>query len=394
MVKALDNVKVLDFTRVLAGPFCTMLLQELGAEVIKVEMPGGGDMARTSPPITEGGESYPFINVNRGKKSITLNLSTEKGRGIVRKLAAKTDVLVENFSPGVMDRLGLGYNELTKINPSLIYASISGFGHIGPYSSWPAYDTVAQAMGGLMSVTGFPDKPPTLVGTYIGDELSGIYSTICILAALRHKEKTGEGQMIDISMQDCVWAVTAPFLSPQYFLTGELPRKAESGEAGFGAYPTKDGYMVICIGNVGQWNDFVKTIGRSDLVDDVRYATDQGRVDHKDEVDNIICDWTRTVTTCEAVSKLTDAHVPVSPVPTFDEVANDPQLLSRQMIVEVEQPLSGKLKVTGSVFKLSKTPGDPSLPSPFLGEHNYDVYSGMLGYTEEEINKLADDGII
>jgi len=397
MAKALDNVKVLDFTRAVAGPFCTMLLQELGAEVIKIEIPGSGDSTRTASVSTEAGESYLFVYINRGKKSITLNLGSEKGREIARKLVSKTDVVVENFSPGVMDRLGLGYGELSKINPSLIYASISGFGHTGPYASRPAYDIVAQAMGGLMSVTGFPNNPPTKAGPFVGDELGGLYGTISILAAWCHKQRTGEGQKIDISMQDCVWAVTAPAFAPLYFVTGKVPPRCGNDiptNIPFGTYPTKDGYVVICIGNVGLWDDFLRAIGRSDLVGDSRYATIRDRANRRDEVYNIVCEWTRTMTTAEAVTKLIDAHVPTSVVPTFDEVANDPQLLSRQMITEVEQPLSGKLKVPGSVLKLSKTPGDPSSPSPFLGEHNYEVYSGLLGYTEEEITKLADDGII
>jgi len=196
-----------------------MLLQDLGAEIIKVEIPESGDAARSVPPITEGGEGYIFINLNRGKKSITLNLGTEKGREIARELVLKADIITENFSAGVMDRLGLGYEELSKINPSLIYASLSGFGHTGPYCSRVAFDIVAQAMGGLMSVTGFPDNPPTKVGPAMADFLGGLYTALSILAALRHKEKTGEGQTIDISLQDCIWAITAIEHAPPYFLS-------------------------------------------------------------------------------------------------------------------------------------------------------------------------------
>ena len=250
-----------------------------------------------------------------------------------------------------------------------------------------------------MSITGFPDNPPTRAGPFVGDELGGIYATIAILAALRHKESAGEGQRIDISMQDCVWSVTAATVAPRYFLTGKVPSRRGNdvpGDGGgpFGTYATKDGYVVICVGTAGQWNDFLKAIGRPDLIGDARYATLKDRGDHKDEVDNIVCEWTKARTVAQAVSKLVEAHVPVSSVPTFDEVANDPQLLSRQMITEIEQPVSGKLKVPGSVLKLSKTPGDPSSPSPFLGEHNYEIYCSMLGYTEEEMAKLADDDII
>lgn len=397
MAEALENLKVLDFTRFYAGPFCTMLLKDLGAEVIKVEIPGSGDAARTIPPVTKGEEGYIFINLNRGKKSITLGLVSEGGRDICKDLVEKVDVVVENFALGVMDRLGLGYEQLRKINPSLIYASISGFGHTGPRSSQSAYDIVAQAMGGLMSVTGFPGSPPTKTGASIADFLGGLYSTISILAALQCREKTGEGQAIDISLQDCIWAITAIEYAPPYFLSGEVTQRCGNGlwnVTPFGTYPSKDGYVVIPIVTVGQWEDFVKVIGRADLVGVPKYATQSERINHRSEIDALVSEWTRARTVSEVVSELINAGLPCSPVPAFDEVANDPQLLSREMIVEVEQPISGKVKVPGSVFKLSKTPGDVRLPAPFLGEHNYEVYHGLLGYSEREMGKLADDGII
>jgi len=397
MPRALDDVKVLDFSRMYAGPFCTMVLRELGAEVIKVEIPGGGDGVRNIPPITQGGESYIFVNLNRGKKSITLNLDTQRGQEISKELVKKVEVVVENFTPGVMDRLGLGYEELKKVNPGLIYASLSGFGHTGPRRLQPAYDTVAQAMGGFMSVTGFPDNPPTKAGPGLADFVSPLYTTISILAALRHREKGGKGQHIDISMQDCIWAITAVQFAAIYFHTGEVPPRVGNRQleaTPFGTFPARDGYVVIAVVTVGQWENFLRVIGREDLIGVEEYATQVERLKRWQEVDAMIEEWTKTRSVKEIVETLNNAHLPCSPVPTFDEVANDPQLLSREMVIEVEQLLSGNLKVPGSVFKLSETPGEAKYSAPFLGEHNYEIFRDLLGYGEAEINKLAQEGII
>ncbi len=395
LATALQHIKVLDFTRALAGPFCTSKLAQLGAEVIKIEIPGEGDGLRTQDPLTEGGESYMFIGVNRGKKSITLNLATERGRGICKQLVEQVDVLVENFTPGVMDGLGLGYEELSKINLGLIYASSSGFGHTGPYSRRPAYDTIGQAMGGLMSQTGFPDGPPTMVGVGVADMLVGLYNTISILAALQYRSIMGEGQYIDISMQDCTWDVAGVEAAAVYYETGQIPqRKGNRHFGAFGVYPAKDGDAVINVVTVGQWENLLRVMGREDLLGVAKYADRTERRENPEEINALVEAWTRERTTEEIVEMFSDAHLPASPVPTFDQVANDPQLLSRNMVAEVDQVISGKVKVTGSPFKLSKTPGDPTLPAPFLGQHNHEIYCDVLGYSEQEIRQLADDGII
>ncbi|MFC1916725.1 CaiB/BaiF CoA transferase family protein [Chloroflexota bacterium] len=397
MAKALDDIRVLDFTRFVAGPTCSIVLTDLGAEVIKVEIPEGGDASRGIPPFTKGLESGFFINLNRGKKSITLNLTTERGRRIAVELAEKVDVLVENFSPGVMDRLGLGYEELARFNPGLIYASSSGFGHTGPRSSGLAFDIVAQSTGGLMSVTGFPDGPPTKVGPAVSDSLGGFHTAMAIMAALHYRSRTGEGQRIDISMQDCVWSVTAIEYAPFYFLDNEVPKRFGNSAieaVPYGTYPAKDDYIIIACVTIGQWEGLLRAIGKEDLIGVPKYSTQAERVNYRDEVDLMVSEWTKTKTVEEIMNALTNVGVPCSLVATFDQVANDPQLLSREMIVEVEQPISGKVKVPGSVFKMSKTPGEVKLPAPFLGEHNYEIYSDVLGYNEQEIRKLADDGII
>ncbi len=395
VAQALDGIKVLDFTRALAGPFCTLKLAQLGAEVIKVEIPGEGDGSRTQIPQTEGGESYMFISTNRGKKSITLNLASEKGRQICLQLVQKADVAVENFSPGVMDRLGLSYEELTKVNPKLIYASLSGFGHTGPYSSRPAYDTIGQAMGGLISVNGPADGPPMRVGIAIGDMGAGLYTTIAILAALQHRATTGEGQYIDISMQDCIWDLTGNASVSVYFGTGTGPQKAGNRTMGtFGLFPTRDGDVVINVVTTGQWERLLRVMRREDLLGVAKYADRAGRSENAEEIGALVEGWTRQRTADEIVRLLSEAHLPASPVPTFEQVVSDPHLLSRGMIAEVEQVISGKVKVVGSPFKMSRTPADPTLSSPFLGEHNQEIYCGVLEYSEEEVAKLADDGII
>lgn len=396
MAKALDGVRVLDFSQFLAGPHCSMLLQEMGAEVIKVEVPGKGDPERVSMPLTEKREAFQFICRNRGKKSITLNLKNPKGLEMARALAAKADVLVENFATGVMERLGLGYEVLHEINPSLIYASITGFGHTGPRRLDPSYDIITQAMGGVMSITGFPETPPTKAGVSLGDYLGGFNAAIAILSALYYRTFSGEGQSIDISMQDSVWAMVLPDHA-DYFVTHDVPKRSGNSypqAAPFGSYAVKDGFIVICIITDTQWINFLRVIGREDLAGDERYATREKRTNNRPEVEALVNEWCRTKTAEEAVTALKNGHVPCSSIPGFDQVAEDPQLLSREMIVEVEQPVSGKVKLSGSVFKMSGTPGDRRFPAPALGEHNEEIYTRLLGLSAREIKELKDDGVI
>jgi len=396
MAKALDDITVLDFSRAMAGPTCTRLLAELGAEIIKIEMPGTGDFTRDRVPLTKGGESSYWIMMNRGKKSVTLNLQSEAGRHIAQELAKKVDVLVENFSPGVMDRLGLSYKELAKLNSGLIYASISGFGHSGPRAAEPSFDMIAQALGGVMSINGFPDSPPLRVGPSIGDFMGGLFAMNSILTALHYKSKTGEGQWIDLSLQDGMWLLTAMEYASTYWVEDKIPQRLGSGAilvTPFNVYQAKDGYVTIATANNQQWERLVGVMGREDLMGE-RYAQMGSRVKDRDKIDAMVGEWVATKNVTEALKELKDARIPCSPVPSFDQVANDPQLLFREMITEVEQPLSGKVKVPGSVFKLSKTPGDPRLPASPLGEHNYEILCGMLGYNEQAVKKFSEEGII
>jgi len=397
MAKALEGIKILDFTRMYAGPFCTLLLKDLGAEVIKIEITDGGDATRTIPPQTQGNEGYIFVILNRGKRSITLNLNSERGLQLCKELVKKVDIVVENFAYGVMDKLGIGYKELNKINPQLIYASMSGFGHTGPRRSMPAFDIVAQAMGGFMSVTGFPDSPPTKAGPAIADFICSFYASIAILAALVYRKETHKGQMIDISMQDSMWAITAIQFLPFYASTGKAPTRLGNGMVEvvpFNVYPASDGYVVVAIVTIGQWQQFLRTIGREDLLEVPKYANQSERIKYRDEVDAIVTEWTKSRTVEQIVGRLGQACLPCGPIFNVDQVATDPQILSREMVIEVEQMISGKLKVPGSVFKLSETPGDVSLSAPYLGQHNYEVYCELLGLSDKEIVKLAHDGVI
>jgi CoA:oxalate CoA-transferase len=396
MAGVLEGIKVLDFTQVYSGPFCTLLLKDLGADIIKLERPISGDLTRHDIPHTAQMEGGPYIILNRGKKSITLDLKSEKGRDICKKMVKQVDVLVENFSPGTMDKLGLGSKELCRLNPRLIYASISAYGQTGPRRDYPGFDPVAQAMGGMTSITGFPDRP-TRTGVSMGDFSSGLFMALSIMTALMHRMKTGEGQTIDISMQDCIWQLTSIEFSPYYFLDGRLPPRLGNGHSAMvpcNLYPTKDGYVIISAGVLAQVHRLYTAMGRKDLIDTPLGANQNERVQHRQEIDDIITAWVKDKNCEEVVTLLKSVDVPCTRLPSFDEVCHDPQLESRDMIIEVDQPLSGKVKVPGSLFKLSRTPGNINYPAPYLGEHNQDVYAAMLGLSEEEINALSSEGII
>jgi crotonobetainyl-CoA:carnitine CoA-transferase CaiB-like acyl-CoA transferase len=396
MAGTLDDIKVLDLSRAYAGPFCTLLLRDLGAEIIKVERKEG-DTVREDNPLTSGGESGTFIILNRGKKSVTLDIRTEKGREICKQLAARVDVLVENFSPGTMEKLGLGSEVLCTLNPRLIYASISGYGHTGPKRDAVAYDPVAQAMGGMTSVTGYEDSPPVKCGVSVADFSAGLFTAFAITAALHHREKTGEGQTIDMSLQDCIWLFASIEFSPPYFINGKALPRLGSGHPAMAPgnqYMAKDGPVFICTGVLEQIHKLYRLMGRADLVDSPLGANQSERYKYKKQIDAAVEEWTSTKTVDEIMKILNDADIPASPVPSLEQVCNDPQLYEREMIIEVEQELSGMVKTPGSPFKMSKTPGNIRYPSPILGEHNLEVYSGMLGYTEEEMAQLSAEGVI
>jgi CoA:oxalate CoA-transferase len=398
MESVLEGIRVLDLTNVYSGPYCTLLLKEFGAEVIKVERPVSGDVIRMDAPLTEGAESGTFIILNRGKKSITLDLKNPRGHQICLDLVKKVDVLVENFSPGTMDKLGLGSKELCALNPRLVYASISAYGQTGPRRDYPGFDPVAQAMGGLTSVSGPPGGAPVKCAVSIADFGTGLYTAYAIMAALFYRQRTGQGQVVDMSLQDCIWMLTSIEFSPTYFLSGKVPQRMGNGHpitTPGNLYPAKDGSVIICAGVLSQVHRLYAAMGRQDMIESPTLGANQSiRIKYKDQIDQAVAAWTSTLTTAEITSILQKVDVPCSAVPTFDQVCQDPQLISRGMITEVDQDLSGKVTVPGSVFKLSLSPGDVSSPAPYLGQHNQEVYSELLGYSEKEIEELSTNQVI
>ena len=394
-LKALEGIRVLDFTRVLAGPFCTMVLADLGAEVVKVERPGVGDDSRAFGPFI-GQESAYFMSINRNKKSITLNLKDQRAVEIVKKMIPHFDVVVENFRPGVMDRLGLGYESLKELNPRLIYASSSGFGHTGPYSQLPAYDLIVQGMGGIMSITGPDEQHPTKVGSSIADIFAGVFCAIGILAALNHREKTGEGQKVDVSMLDCQVAILENAIS-RYFVTGKIPTPIGNRHpsiAPFATFKTQDGFINIAIGNDFIWNRFCNLVGRPELAEDSRFISNEARNNNWEELEPILGEIMAKDNTTAWIEKLRSVGVPCGPINNIEQLVNDPQVLEREMIVEVEHPVAGNLKMPGCPIKMSKTPGKIEKPAPLLGGDNEEILTRFAGLSKEELKTLQEEEVI
>jgi CoA:oxalate CoA-transferase len=395
MDKPLQGIRVLDLGHVLAMPFCTMQLADLGAEVIKIERPIKGDDSREFGPFIKGESAY-FISINRNKKSLTLDLKKEKGKAIFKELVKISDVVGENYRPDTMQKLGLSYEDLKKINPKIIYASICGFGHKSVYQERPGYDVIAQATGGIMAITGQADGPPTRVGSSIGDIFSGSFATIAILAALRVREKNGEGQQIDISMMDAVVSILENAIV-RYTVTGEIPKRTGSRHpsiAPFDVFEAKDGWFVIGVGNDTLWEKFCKIINKEELIRDSRFISNELRSNNYDQLKSILNEWSREVTVEEAVNLLMKAGVPVGEVNTVDKIINDPNIKLREMIVEVNQSKAGKVKIANTPLKLSKTPAKIEIASPLLGQHTDELLNDLLGYTQEKIDKLRESGII
>jgi CoA:oxalate CoA-transferase len=393
----LQGIRVLDLTWVLAGPFASMILGDLGADVIKVERPPYGDVARTTGPIVNG-ESCYFFSINRGKKSVCLDLKAERGRELFLRLVGLSDVLMENFTPGTMDKLGLGYAVLQKRNPRLIYAATSGFGQTGPERLRPALDVVVQGMGGVMSITGEPDGPPLRPGLSLGDIAAGLYTAIGVLAALHERERSGQGQMIDIAMLDCQVAILENAFI-RYFATGELPKPIGSRHplaTPFQAFPTRDGWIVLALswGVENQWELFCATIGRVDLIDDLRFDTPALRTEHHAELEPILNEAMRQKTTSEWLREFDAIGLPCGPLNNIAQAAEQPQVAARRMLVEVEHPRIGRLKLPDTPVKLSRTPGGIKGPSPALGQDTYEVLSSLLGLSAEELAELAAAGVI
>jgi len=395
-MRPLEGVKILDLGHVLAMPYCTMVLGDLGAEIIKIEKPGSGDDSRKFGPFKNGESGY-FISINRNKKSVTLNLKEEKGKEILRELIKISDVITENYRPGTMEKLGFSYEEIKKINPNIIYASICGFGQCSVYPGRPGYDIIAQAFGGLMSITGYPENPPTRVGSSLADIISGLFTAISILASLRNRDITGKGEYIDTAMVDCIMAVLENAMV-RYTVTGEIPKRIGSRHPSltpFDVFETKDGHLVIGVGNDHLWETFCNKIPEfTYLLQDENFNTNESRSKNELILKPVIEEWTKKHKTVDLVDIISKAGVPCGPVNTIDKVVNDPNTKHRKMLFEFDHPIAGKMKTANSPLNLSNTPCKTHVRAPILGEHTEEVLSKILGYSKDEIEELKKNKVV
>jgi crotonobetainyl-CoA:carnitine CoA-transferase CaiB-like acyl-CoA transferase len=401
MEKALDDITVLDLGQVIAMPYCTMLLADLGARVIKVESREQGQerLSLGIKRVRNGVEERVPVHQyrERNKQSITLDLKSPKGVELFKELVKRADVVAENFSVGTMDRLGIGYDTLKQINPGLVYASITAFGQYGPYAHWRGYDILAQAISGYMSITGFPDNPPTRSGQSISDYYAGMLCAFSIMSALHYRQRTGKGQRIDMALLDSL--ITAlDNLGERYTVGGEiLTRKGNISFAGSssGVYPTTDGHVAIAAGSSNLvWRRFCHMIGQPELADDPKFATTAARRTYQAETAAIIQGWTSRRTKAEVVHTLAEGGVPAAPVNNVAEMVADPQIQARDMFVEREHPIYGPVKITGTPLKLSETPGRVERLAPLPGEHNEEIFVRLLGYTPEDLARWQQEGVI
>ena len=403
----LSHLRVLDLSRVLAGPWASQNLADLGAEVIKVERPGVGDDTRGwGPPWMKDSqgkdtsESAYYLSVNRNKKSVTLDISKPAGQAIARELAAKSQVLIENYKVGTLKRYGLGYEDLKTENPSLIYCSVTGFGQDGPYAPRPGYDFIFQGMGGLMSITGErdgqPGAGPQKVGIAITDVLTGMYATVAILAAVAHRERTGRGQYIDAALLDTIVAFNANQIV-SYFASGKIPLRwgnAHGQVVPYEVFPTADGHIILAVGNDGQFKRFCKEAGCPDLAEEARFATMSQRIIHRRELIPILSDVMRQRTKQDWLDALEAATVPCGPINNMKEVFEDAQVKHRGLRVGMPHPLGGSAPVVANPMRMSETPVEYRLAPPMLGQHNEEVLKDLLGKSDAELQALSTAGVI
>ena len=394
MAGPLEGVKVMSFGRYLSGPFAAMLMADLGAEVIKIE-DRKGDPVRHNRPFV-GDLSHYFLSVNRGKKSFSIDLRHPRTKAVLEELVKQTDILIENFRPGIMKKMGFDYEAAQKLNPRLIYLSISGFGQTGPYAHKPAYDMVAQGVGGTISITGMPDSPPVRVGYSIGDMGAGLFGVVASLAALYERERSGEGQYVDLAMMDSQIALCENAFS-RYFASGEVPKPLGSRHpiiTPFQVFQTRTDHMVVIAAREEEWKKLCRVIGREDLMDDERFLTNDLRSKNHQVLESVLNDIFRANPRDEWLALFDREGIVASPVNTIEQVAGDSHAQAREMFLNVAHPRLGALKMTGTPMKFSRTPCQIKKASPDLGEHTMDILRDDLKLSPEEIQELQDEGFI
>lgn len=392
----LSPYRIADLSRVLAGPYCSMQLADLGAEVIKIEAPNKGDDTRAWGPPFVCGESAYFMSINRNKKSVTLNLKAPRGKEILWEILGHCDVLIENFRPGTMERLGFGYSVVSDRLPRVVYCSISGFGHSGPDSHLPGYDVLIQGEAGLMSVTGDEDGPPFKLGTSISDLTAGMTAVQGILAALLERERTDRGQHVDVAMLD-VSAALLTYQAGIHFATGEVPRRRGNAHptiVPYSTYPAQDGTLIVAVGNDDLFVRFCQVIGRPELADDERFATAATRVEHRQQLDRLLCEVLGQRCRDTWIEQLRQQGIPCGAVRDVAEVCASPQLKARGMLQEMEHPVAGKVGQLGPPVVLSRTPCELRLPPPQLGQHTEEVLGSLLGLSAQDVSELRDQGVV
>lgn len=393
--KLLDGVKVVDLTRVYTGPFCSQILADMGADIVKVEDAGPNTNERSWAPFAAGTkESTYFIGLNRGKKSIELNLKEAEAREIFYKLVKEADFVMENFAPGVADKLSVGYEDCRKVKPDIIYLSVSAFGQYGPLSRLPGYDMLAQAMGGLMSITGYPEMP-LRVGSSLGDVIAGLYGCISLLGALNYRGLTGEGQHIDVALVDCIFTCLENNV-PAYTITGRLPRRIGSRHPDGGPYDVytcKDGFVCVVASNEKLWSNMCQVMGRPELSKDPKFDSNVTRIQNVKEMTDIINNWMKDFTVEEVVSKLREARVAVAPILDVPQICASENTKARNMLVEFEHASAGKMRLAGNPVKYGAYDAIAELPPPFKGQHTPEILAS-LGYGETDIKRFLDSGVI
>ncbi len=393
----LDGVRVLDLSRVLAGPYCTMMLGDLGADIIKVEVPGSGDDTRHwGPPFAQGGESAYFLCVNRNKRSLTLNLKSKQGLQILKELVRRSDILVENFRVDTLENWGLSYPSLQDLHPGLIYCTITGYGYTGPYRHLPGYDFIVQAQGGLMSITGPEEGEPYKVGVAIADITAGLFACNAILAALFEHQRSGKGQRIDISLLDSQIAWLAN-VGSNYLISGETPHRYGNAHPNIVPYQTfraRDGYFALAVGNDGQWRQFCDKVGKAEWADDARFQTNASRVKNRADLIPLLDVLFGQAEISHWLQLLETIGVPCGPINTIDQVLNDPQVRAREMVVDVPHPGAGSVKLVASPLKIPTAPAIVRLRPPMLGEHTGEVLHELLGYDEKTVCELHEAQVV